>query len=49
MKEIPEKWYVLYSSREEFNIINDHFKKNGNIMNQYMKMVIQISHIVIIG
>lgn len=27
MKEIPEKWYVLYSSREEFNIINDHFKK----------------------
>jgi hypothetical protein len=28
MNAIPEKWYVLYKDREEFNIINNHFKKN---------------------
>jgi gamma-glutamylcysteine synthetase len=28
LTEIPEKWYVLYSSREEFDIINNHFEKD---------------------
>lgn len=33
MKEIPEKWYVLYSSREEFDIIKKYFNKNWNYYN----------------
>ena len=28
LTEIPEKWYVLYSNREEFDIINKFFNKN---------------------
>lgn len=25
---LPEKWYVLYSNREEFDIINKYYNKN---------------------
>lgn len=25
---LPEKWYVLYSNREEFETLKTHFKKN---------------------
>lgn len=26
LEELPEKWYVLYNSRKEFDIINNHFE-----------------------
>lgn len=26
MNAIPEKWYVLYKDKDEFNIITQHFK-----------------------
>jgi hypothetical protein len=27
-KELPERWYVLYKTREEFDLIDQHFEKN---------------------
>jgi len=31
---LPEKWFVLYSNKEEFDIINTHYKKDWNYFPQ---------------
>jgi hypothetical protein len=31
-KELPKKWMIIYRNKEEFNIINYHFRKRWGYM-----------------